>query len=106
MNWLVYYADGTIRSSQVFTWAELPVDGCVIALWWDSRGIRHLECGADTLVHTGDAIVSVNLPTLAFERAAQAEAGRGVLKYGVYMDPDAWTALRAVAGAQYKFPGA
>jgi hypothetical protein len=66
-------------------------------VWWDAHGQRHLDCGADGLVHTGTAIVGVNLPTPLFQWAAEKEAEDGCLKYGEYMQPDAWAAVRQEA---------
>lgn len=97
MKWRVFYADGVSVTSDQCDWASLPSQGVVIAVWWDDRGIRHLDCGADSLVNTGQEIVSVNLPTLPLQRAAKREATAGVLKYGVYMEPESWAKIRAKA---------
>lgn len=96
MRFRAFYADGRRPTSADTTWAALPPDGLVVAVWWDAAGTRHLECGADALWSDGTEIVSVNLPgTLA--RAARLEAATGGLKYGVYLQPDLWAAIRAEA---------
>jgi hypothetical protein len=98
MRWRAFYADGRRVSSADCAWRELPAHGLVVAVWWDAHGQRHLDCGADGLVHTGDAIVGVNLPGVMFEEAGRYEAEETrCLKYGEYMQPDAWAAVRAEA---------
>lgn len=104
VKWVVFYADGHTRTSATDEWKYIPTHDAVIAVWWDENDIRHLECGDDSLVYTDEAIVGVNLPTLEFLATAQSEADCGILKYGVYMDPQAWTDLRQKAGDLEKFP--
>ena len=103
-KWAVFYDTGEILTSAQCGWRELPITGATIAVWWDERNIRHLECGADSLVYTDDAIVSVNLPTEILVAAAEKEAYQGTLKYGVYMDSQAWVELRERADNLREFP--
>lgn len=105
VRWAAFYADGAIVTSAQSTWEALSPLDVVIAVWWDENDTRHLECGADSLVNTGASIVSVNLPTPAFESISNSEAAAGRLKYGVYMDADAWAQLRQVADDYRTPPG-
>jgi hypothetical protein len=91
--WRAFLASGSEVTSEDMPWSELP-HGVIVAVWWDDNGQRHLECGADSLVHTGHAIVSVNLPTIEFQEAAAVEASLGVLKFGKYLPPELWAAIR------------
>lgn len=96
MRFIAFFADGSVRDSSHMPWVDLPHD-LVVAVWWDENGTRHLDCGFDALINTGTEIVGVNTPTNPFETAARKEAKAGHLKYGVYMDPDAWAEVRALA---------
>lgn len=97
MRWRVFLADGTEIPSSEEIWERLPREGIVVAVWWDDSGQRHLECGQDALVNTGEEIVGVNLPTPLFLHAAQQEADIGRLKFGQLLDPHQWAEVRAEA---------
>lgn len=104
VKWVVFYSDGIVLTSAQYKWHGIPITGAVIAVWWDDKNIRHLECGDDALVHTGNEIVGVNLPTDNLLRAANTDASEGTLKYGVYMNPSEWAEIRETAENLREFP--
>lgn len=103
-KWVLFYDTGEVVTSSKCEWKHAPVTGAVIAVWWDEHSVRHLESGDDSLVYTEDAIIGVNIPTDAIEGAARQEARAGILKYGVYMEPQAWTDVREKADNLREFP--
>jgi len=106
MAWRAFYADGRRWTSAEGRWEALPREGLVVAVWWDDQGQRHLECGGDAMILIRHQIISVNLPTIAFNAAAELEANEGRLKFGELMPPDAWAQLRAEADDARELPAA
>lgn len=92
MRFRAFYADGTEITSRDMIWADLPDQDLVVAVWWDEKGTRHLECGADAIIEVTGELISVNLPTSEFRGAARRSGD--AIKFGVYMAPEAWATIR------------
>lgn len=80
----LYYADGSVYQD----WTTAPTSGLVIAVWRDRDGVRHLECGDDSIYFDGETFYGVNLPCPELVAAAHDLAARGLLKFGLLI-PDA-----------------
>jgi hypothetical protein len=61
-RWEVWYADGSVYSSEATDWFHLPRTGVLILKLWFTDGIVRGVCGSDYYFHTGSVYGSYNAP--------------------------------------------